>query len=90
MPLTISDTIYVNAAKTLVRKLEQHPAYDERVRKTIDDILAHSEDIHRSLSSLLQECENTNRINEGVQATLHAEWIAGLDHLSVGAEEPLV
>lgn len=75
MALDISDTVYVNAARALVQRLEAHPMYDEIVQKTIDEIFEYSEDVHCSLSSLLQECDRKQC------------GTAEPEHASVGVEE---
>lgn len=74
MPLDISDTIYVNATRTLVQKLQEHPMYGQCVQKTIDEIFEYSEDVHHSLTSLLQECERKKHTDlERNRMTVEAE-----------------
>jgi hypothetical protein len=83
----------IMAAATRRETMDRLRPYAEdypEIRGRIDAILnINHERIDSALISLLEELKHAERINEGVQATLHAEWIAGLDHLTVGAEEPL-
>lgn len=92
---TYSQDIPNSILATAVRRetmegLRMYAESDPSVQRKIDEILAmNRERIDATLIRLLDELRKAERIDEGVQATLHAEWVAGLDHLSVGAEEPL-
>lgn len=92
---TYSQDIPNSILATAVRRetmegLRMYAESDPSVQRKIDAILAmNRERIDAALIRLLNELREAEKIEEGVQATLHAEWLAGLDHLSVGAEEPL-
>lgn len=97
MPLHIPDPYpqdipnRILAMATRRRTMEELNLYAEKnpaIRNRIDDILSmNRERIDSALICLLDTLRDAERIDESVRATLHAEWIAELAHMSVGAED---
>lgn len=97
MPLTIRDpypqdipnrVMAMAVRRKAMEELHPYAEKDPVIQGRIDTILSmNRERIDGALIELLDELRDTERINGGVEATLRAEWTAGLNHMSVGAEE---